>query len=123
MRTASSRAPHGHLNRRLEQTLILRGSCDFEEAAEYAELLTVRVRRTSTIEVRPGDAQAPPRRGGEPLAHGAQREFVASLARAAVAFGVVGGPNKVLLDRLEPLLEPLMALRTAMEGGLAHSGL
>jgi hypothetical protein len=138
-------APHGHVKRRLEQKLILRGSCDFEEAAEYGELLaevfsalntprqrryeqelehlgslpafrfadyellTVRVRRTSTIEVRPGGAQAPPRRGGEPLAHGAQREFVASLARAAVAFGVVGGANKVLLDRLEPLLEQLMA--------------
>jgi hypothetical protein len=109
MRTASSRAPHDHANRRLEQTLILSGSCDFEEAAEFAELLaevfsalnaprqrryeqelehlgslpafrfaddellTVRVCRTSTIEVRPGGAQAPPRRGGEPLAHGARQ--------------------------------------------------
>ncbi|MGB7563762.1 MAG: IS21 family transposase [Prochlorococcaceae cyanobacterium] len=81
-------APHGHVKRRLEQKLILRGSCDFEEPAEYGELLsevfnalnaprqrryeqelehlaplpafrfaddeplTVRVRSTSTIEVR-----------------------------------------------------------------------
>jgi hypothetical protein len=83
-------APHGHVKRRLEQKLILRGSCDFEEPAEYGELLaevfsalnaprqrryeqelghlaplpafsfadyerlTVRVRSTSTIEVRQG---------------------------------------------------------------------
>jgi hypothetical protein len=33
-------APHGHVKRRLEQKLILRGSCDFEEAAEYGELET-----------------------------------------------------------------------------------
>lgn len=32
-------APHGHVKRRLEQKLILRGSCDIEEAAAYAELL------------------------------------------------------------------------------------
>ena len=32
-------APHGHVKRRLEQKLILRGSCDFEEPAEYGELL------------------------------------------------------------------------------------
>ena len=83
-------APHGHVKRRLEQKLILRGSCDFEEAAEYGELLaevfsalntprqrryeqelehlgslpafrfadyellTVRARRSSTIEVQQG---------------------------------------------------------------------
>jgi len=130
----------------------------------------VRVSRTSTIEVRPGGAQAPPCRGGEPLAHGVRQllrlqhaggglskpapdagprqaddlrshplraaaggakapateggEFVAPLARAAVAFGVDGlfmevhpdpdnalndGPNMVPLDRLESLLEQLMA--------------
>jgi hypothetical protein len=66
-------APHGHVKRRLEQKLILRGSCDFEEAAEYGELLTVRVSRTSTIEVLQSGAQAPPRRGGEPLAQGARQ--------------------------------------------------
>jgi len=32
-------APHGHVKRRLEQKLILRGSCDFDEPAEYGELL------------------------------------------------------------------------------------
>jgi len=30
---------HGHVKRRLEQKLLLRGSCDFEEVAEYGELL------------------------------------------------------------------------------------
>ena len=86
-------APHGHVKRRLEQRLILRGSCDFEEAAEYGELLAevfsalnarrqrryeqelehlgslpafrftdyellkVRLRRSSTIEVRQGGPQ------------------------------------------------------------------
>jgi hypothetical protein len=35
----SVEAPHGHVKRRLEQKLILRGSCDIEEAAAYAELL------------------------------------------------------------------------------------
>lgn len=156
--------------RRYEQELEHLGSLPAFRFADD-ELLTGRVRRTSTIEVRPGGAQAPPCRGGEPLAHGArqlfrlqhagggfskpapdagpgqsgdlrchplraaagggkgtstgaQREFVAPLARAAVAFGVDGlfmevhsdpdnalndGPNMVPLDRLEPLLEQLMA--------------
>ena len=31
--------PHGHVRRRLEQKPILRGSFDFEEPAEYGELL------------------------------------------------------------------------------------
>jgi hypothetical protein len=89
-------APHGHVKRRLEQKLILRGSCDFEEAAEYGELLsevfsalnasrqrryeqeleqlatlpafrfadyellTVRVRSSSTIEVRQVVYSVPP---------------------------------------------------------------
>ena len=35
-----SEAPHGHVKRRLEQKLILTGSCDFEQAVEYRELLT-----------------------------------------------------------------------------------
>jgi len=38
-------APHGHVKRRLEQKLILRGSCDFEEAAEYSEMLDIDARR------------------------------------------------------------------------------
>jgi hypothetical protein len=32
-------APHGHVKRRLEQNLILRGNCDFEELAVFGELL------------------------------------------------------------------------------------
>ncbi|WP_228009033.1 hypothetical protein [Cyanobium sp. LEGE 06113] len=32
-------APHGHVKRRLEQKLLLRGSCNFDEPAEYGELL------------------------------------------------------------------------------------
>jgi len=88
---------HGHLKRRLEQKLELRGSHDFEEPAEYGELLaevfaalnaprqrryelelaqlgalpayrfadydllTVRVRSTSTIEVRQVVYSVPPR--------------------------------------------------------------
>jgi 2-dehydro-3-deoxyphosphooctonate aldolase (KDO 8-P synthase) len=74
--------------------------------------------------------------GGKGTSTGGQREFVAPLARAAVAVGVDGlfmevhpdpdnalsdGPNMVPLHRLEPLLAQLMALRTAMEGGLAPS--
>ncbi len=87
---------HGHLKRRLEQKLQLRGSSDFEVAAEYGELLaevlstlnaprqrrygqelqtlgplstfrfadyellTVRVRSTSTIEVRQVVNSVPP---------------------------------------------------------------
>ncbi len=76
--------------------------------------------------------------GGKGTSTGGQREFVAPLARAAVAVGVDGlfmevhpdpdnalsdGPNMVPLHRLEPLLAQLMALRTAMEGGLAPSSL
>lgn len=89
-------APHGHVKRRLEQKLLLRGSCDFDEPAEYGELLTevfsalnaprqrryeqelehlmalpafrfadyellsVRVRSTSTIEVRQVVYSVPP---------------------------------------------------------------
>ncbi|MEJ2514750.1 MAG: 3-deoxy-8-phosphooctulonate synthase [Gammaproteobacteria bacterium] len=63
--------------------------------------------------------------GGKGSASGGQREFVPVLARAAVAVGVSGlfmethpdpeqalsdGPNAWPLDRLEPLLETLMAL-------------
>ena len=76
--------------------------------------------------------------GGMGTSTGGQREFVAPLARAAVAVGVDGlfmevhpdpdnalsdGPNMVPLHRLEPLLEQLLALRTAMAGGMTPSGL
>ena len=74
--------------------------------------------------------------GGKGTSTGGQREFVAPLARAAVAVGVDGlfmevhpdpdnalsdGPNMVPLHRLEPLLEPLLAIRGAVAGGLAPS--
>ncbi|MBC1261930.1 3-deoxy-8-phosphooctulonate synthase [Synechococcus sp. BSF8S] len=64
--------------------------------------------------------------GGRGSSSGGQREFVAPLARAAVAVGVDGlfmevhpdpekalsdGPNMVPLSRLEALLEQLMAIR------------
>ena len=66
--------------------------------------------------------------GGRGSSTGGQREFVAPLARAAVAVGVDGlfmethpdpenacsdGPNMVPLHRMEPLLEQLMAIRGA----------
>ncbi|WP_411869383.1 3-deoxy-8-phosphooctulonate synthase [Vulcanococcus limneticus] len=74
--------------------------------------------------------------GGKGTSTGGQREFVAPLARAAVAVGVDGlfmevhpdpdnalsdGPNMVPLHRLEPLLEQLLAIRGALAGGLAPS--
>ncbi|MEB3262836.1 MAG: 3-deoxy-8-phosphooctulonate synthase [Synechococcus sp.] len=67
--------------------------------------------------------------GGRGSSSGGQREFVAPLARAAMAVGVDGlflevhpdpekalsdGPNMVPLHRLEPLLEQLLAIRTAV---------
>ena len=67
--------------------------------------------------------------GGRGTSTGGQREFVAPLARAAVAVGVDGlfmevhpdperalsdGPNMVPLHRLEPLLSQLMALRDTL---------
>ncbi|MCP9772330.1 3-deoxy-8-phosphooctulonate synthase [Synechococcus sp. Tobar12-5m-g] len=70
--------------------------------------------------------------GGRGSSSGGQREFVAPLARAAVAVGVDGlflevhpdpenalsdGPNMVPLHRLEPLLEQLMAIRTPLLAG------
>ncbi len=66
--------------------------------------------------------------GGLGASTGGQREFVAPLARAAVAVGVDGlflethpdperaqsdGPNMVPLHRLEPLLEQLLTIRAA----------
>ncbi|MFM7547793.1 MAG: 3-deoxy-8-phosphooctulonate synthase [Cyanobacteriota bacterium] len=74
--------------------------------------------------------------GGKGTSTGGQREFVAPLARAAMAVGVDGlfvevhpdpdnalsdGPNMVPLHRLEPLLEQLLAIRSAVTGGLAVS--
>jgi 2-dehydro-3-deoxyphosphooctonate aldolase (KDO 8-P synthase) len=67
--------------------------------------------------------------GGQGSSSGGQREFVAPLARAAVAVGVDGlflevhpdpekalsdGPNMVPLHRLEALLEQLLAIRSAL---------
>jgi 2-dehydro-3-deoxyphosphooctonate aldolase (KDO 8-P synthase) len=67
--------------------------------------------------------------GGNGTSTGGQREFVAPLARAAVAVGVDGlfmevhpdpdhalsdGPNMVPLHRLEPLLQQLLAIREAV---------
>ena len=66
--------------------------------------------------------------GGRGSSTGGQREFVAPLARAAMAVGVDGlfiethpnpdqalsdGPNMVPFQRLEPLLEQLLAIRAA----------
>jgi 2-dehydro-3-deoxyphosphooctonate aldolase (KDO 8-P synthase) len=74
--------------------------------------------------------------GGRGTSSGGQREFVAPLARAAVAVGVDGlfmevhpdpdhalsdGPNMVPLHRLEPLLTQLMAIRTSLSPALAPS--
>jgi 2-dehydro-3-deoxyphosphooctonate aldolase (KDO 8-P synthase) len=76
--------------------------------------------------------------GGLGSSSGGQREFVAPLARAAVAVGVEGlfmevhpnpdqglsdGPNMVPLHRLEPLLEQLLAIRAAVDTDLAPSSL
>jgi len=74
--------------------------------------------------------------GGRGTTSGGQREFVAPLARAAVAVGVDGlfmevhpdpenalsdGPNMVPLHRLEPLLEQLLAIRAPLAEGVAES--
>ena len=67
--------------------------------------------------------------GGRGSSSGGQREFVAPLARAAMAVGVDGlflevhpdpdhalsdGPNMVPLQRLEPLLKQLLSIRDAV---------
>jgi len=74
--------------------------------------------------------------GGQGTTSGGQREFVAPLARAAVAVGVDGlflevhpdptvalsdGPNMVPLHRLEALLSQLVALRSVVAEGTAVS--
>ena len=76
--------------------------------------------------------------GGRGTSTGGQREFVAPLARAAVAVGVNGlfmethpdpdnalsdGPNMVPLHRLEALLRQLLALRQVVAEGTAPSSL
>jgi len=76
--------------------------------------------------------------GGRGTSTGGQREFVAPLARAAVAVGVDGlfmethpdpdnalsdGPNMVPLHRLEALLSQLLALRQVVAEGVAPSSL
>jgi len=76
--------------------------------------------------------------GGRGTSSGGQREFVAPLARAAVAVGVDGlfmevhpdpenalsdGPNMVPLHRLEPLLRQLLAIRAVVADGMAVSTL
>ncbi len=76
--------------------------------------------------------------GGLGSSSGGQREFVAPLARAAVAVGVDGlflevhpnpdqalsdGLNMVPLHRLEALLRQLLSLREAIAGGTAVSTL
>jgi 2-dehydro-3-deoxyphosphooctonate aldolase (KDO 8-P synthase) len=70
--------------------------------------------------------------GGLGTASGGQREFVAPLARAAVAVGVAAvfvechddpdnapsdGPNMLPLDQMRPLLERLVALDRVTKGG------
>jgi len=76
--------------------------------------------------------------GGRGTSTGGQREFVAPLARAAIAVGVNGlfmethpdpdnalsdGPNMVPLHRLEALLRQLLALRQVVAEGMAPSSL
>jgi 2-dehydro-3-deoxyphosphooctonate aldolase (KDO 8-P synthase) len=76
--------------------------------------------------------------GGRGSSSGGQREFVAPLARAAVAVGVDGlfmevhpdpeqalsdGPNMVPLHRLEAMLQQLLALREAVSAYPAVSTL
>ena len=76
--------------------------------------------------------------GGRGTSSGGQREFVAPLARAAMAVGVDGlflevhpdpeqalsdGPNMVPLHRLEALLRQLLAIRAVLAGGTADSSL
>ena len=74
--------------------------------------------------------------GGLGSSSGGQREFVAPLARAAVAVdglflevhpdpdqALSDGPNMVPLHRLEALLRQLLSLREAIAGGVAVSSL
>lgn len=148
-------APHGHVKRRLEQKLILSGSCDFEEPAEYGELvtevfsalnaprqrryeqeletlsplpafrfadyelLTVRVRSTSTIEVRQVAYSVPPSLIGRQVAvrlHHDRlvvylgRDWVCQLPRA---YGASGEKRAWCID-LEHLIDGLRAKPRAL---------
>jgi len=75
--------------------------------------------------------------GGQGDRSGGQREFVPLLARAAVGAGVAGvflethpdpdhalsdGPNSWPLDKLEPLLERLVAIDAVVKGGEVKGG-
>ncbi len=68
--------------------------------------------------------------GGQGSSSGGQREFIPTLARAAMGAGIDGlfmevhpdpdkalcdGPNSWPLDKVEPLLKQLLAIRTAIE--------
>jgi hypothetical protein len=148
-------APHGHVKRRLEQKLILRGSCDFEEAAEYGELLaevfsalntprqrryeqelehlgslpafrfadyellTVRVRRTSTIEVRQVIYSVPPTLIGRQvtvrLHHDRLVVFLGSdwVCQLPRAYGDAGEKRAWCID-LEHLIDGLRAKPRAL---------
>ena len=148
-------APHGHVKRRLEQKLILRGSCDFEESAEYGELLaevfsalnaprqrryeqelehlcplpafrfadyerlTVRVRSTSTIEVRQVVYSVPPTLIGRQvtvrLHHDRLVVFLGSdwVCQLPRAYGASGEKRAWCID-LEHLIDGLRAKPRAL---------
>jgi hypothetical protein len=148
-------APHGHVKRRLEQKLILRGSCDFEEPAEYGELLaevfsalnaprqrryeqeleqlarlpafrfadyerlTVRVRSTSTIEVRQAIYSVPPTLIGRQvtvrLHHDRLVVFLGSdwVCQLPRAYGAAGEKRAWCID-LEHLIDGLRAKPRAL---------
>ncbi len=74
--------------------------------------------------------------GGAGSSSGGQREFIAPLARAAVAAGVDGifievhpdpdnalcdGPNSLPLEQVEPLLKTLVRIHEVTSGGLASN--
>lgn len=147
--------PNGHVKRRLEQKLILRGSCDFEEPAEYGELLsevfsalnaprqrryelelehlaplpafrftdyerlTVRVRSTSTIEVRQVIYSVPPTLIGRQvtvrLHHDRLVVFLGSdwVCQLPRAYGASGEKRAWCID-LEHLIDGLRAKPRAL---------
>lgn len=146
---------NGHVKRRLEQKLILRGSCDFEEPAEYGELLaevfsalnaprqrryeqelehlgplpafrfadyerlTVRVRSTSTIEVRQVIYSVPPTLIGRQvtvrLHHDRLVVFLGSdwVCQLPRAYGTAGEKRSWCID-LEHLIDGLRAKPRAL---------
>jgi hypothetical protein len=148
-------APHGHVKRRLEQKLLLRGSSDFEEAAEYVELLaevfsalnaprqrryeqeldhltalpafrfadyellSVRVRSTSTIEVRQVIYSVPPTLIGQRvtvrLHHDRLIVYLGSdwVCQLSRAYGGVAGKRAWCID-LDHLIDGLRAKPLAL---------